>query len=173
MPSNTQKAIRMIFLATTLISTVFIAYTTHVYVIVFRGVRSFGVATPWFNVKVVNSSYILTTTNLTIQNPSELTFELRLIREMLSINGEFIVSQTQSIPGYMHIAPNSVVMLTVEAEIPSHRISYVTAHLDEVWVVYIRIYLNAPLVNGFSWANSWVITEASEIQMNVYGGYII
>jgi len=171
MSSSIQKVIIVVFLSITIISTAFILHTTHLYFTVFKGVRSFNVRAPQFYVKVVNSSYISTTTNVIIQNPSELTIELRQMIEVLYLNGKFILSKIVSIPGFIQLEPESSATLTVKAEIPSHNVPYVGAHLEGEWLIYLRIFLKAPLVNQYSWANSWTITEATVVQMNAHESY--
>ncbi len=166
MSSSTQKAIRVIFLSTTIIFTTFILYTTNVYFIVFRGVRSFEVIAPGLQIRTINSSNISATTNITIQNPSELTFELRQIREVLFLNGQFVLAQTVSEPDATLIEPSSVSTFLIEADVPLHRTAYVQKNIDGVWGVYVRIFLDAPLVDGYSWSNTWVITEVVKVKMN-------
>jgi hypothetical protein len=168
MSPTIQRATIVLFISTTIIFTAFIAYTAQVYLIVFRGVRVFSVTTPQLYIRIVNSSYISTTTNVTIQNPSEITMELRLVRETLSLDGEFILVKTVSVPGFLQIEPDSTTTLAIKADIPSHKVSHVDTHIDGAWFIYIRLHLNAPLVDGFSWANSWFITEPSKVQMNAY-----
>jgi hypothetical protein len=173
MSSGTHRAILGVFLLTTMIFAAFTFYTTSVYFTVFRGVRIFSVTTPQFQVRVVNSSYIATTTKITVRNPSELTFELRQMVEALFLGGEFILAETVSIQDFMQIEPESIATLTIKADIPSHKVSYVETHVDETWLVYLRLFLNAPLVDGFSWANSWFITETVKVQTNAYESHII
>lgn len=172
MVSSIQKAIRVVFLSATIIFTAFILYTTNVYFIVFRGIRSFEVASPRLQI-ALNSSNISATTNITIQNPSELTFELRQIREVLFLNGEFVLTQTVSTLGLMQIEPRSVSTFMIEAEVPLYKVAYVQKNVDGFWGVYVRLFLDAPLVDGYSWSNSWVITEVVKAQMNADQGFVI
>lgn len=145
---------------------VFIVYTSQVYLTVYRAVRIFSVPTPQFYVRKVNSSYISTTTNVTIQNPSEISIELRLAREVLSLNGEFILVKTLSVPDAIQIGPESTTTLTIKADVPSHKVAHVDTHIDGVWWIYLRLHLSAPLVNGYSWEHNWFITEPAKAQMD-------
>ncbi len=167
MASGTQKAVLAVFLSTTIVFAVFILYTTNLYFLVFKGVRSFNVETPQFNVRLVNSSYISTTTNVTLQNPSELALEVRQMTQVLYLYGKYIVSKSVSISDQIQIMPGSTAWLTVEAEIPFHRLNYVIANLEGEWVIYLRIFLRAPLVDEYSWDNSWSITEATIVQVQI------
>ena len=163
MPLNVRKAITTAFLLISMIFIIIVGYTTDLYFAVYVTVRNFSVTIPNLNVKVVNSSYILIKTPITIQNPSECVLEVTNIMEGLWLEDVFILSgslYTWGNPIQLH--PKSTVNVTIEAEVPSHRIQYVTTQLQKNWIADLRIFLRAPIAGTFSWQNSCLITEVTK-----------
>jgi len=163
MPLNVRIAIVTAFLLISMIFIVIVGYTTDLYFAVFVTVREFSVTIPNLNVKVVNSSYVVIKTPITIQNPSECGLEVTSIREGLWLENVFVLSGSLATLGNpIQLHPKSTVNVTIEAEVPSHRIQYVTTQLEKNWRADLRIFLRAPIAGTYSWQNSWYITEVTK-----------
>jgi len=163
---NLQKTIMTVFLLVTLASSVLILYTIPLYFRVFRGLRSFSIVLPVLKIKVANSSHISVVTTFEVQNPSELTYELRQVIEALTLEGKYILAKTLSLKEFIALDPNSTATLTIDAIVPKDKIPYVQAKLSSPWLVYIRIFVRGPLVEQFSWANTWLISDLANSQIN-------
>jgi len=161
-----QKVIMTVFVLVTLASSAFILYTVPVYFTVFEGLRSFSVALPVLEIRAADSSNISVVTSFEVQNPSELTYELRQAVEMLTLEGRFILAKTLSFRKFVQLGPNSTVTLSINAIVPVDEISYVEARLSSPWFVYIRIFVSGPLVDQFAWTNTWLVSEVAHFQTN-------
>ncbi len=159
---NKRKIVIVSFLLISAVFAGFVAYTTHVYFIVYIGVQNIQASIPHLNVQIVNSSYILVETPISIQNPSECIFELLQIHqalylekpgklEQILINSRGWEDQT--------IQPMSTLNITIQAEVPSTKIDDVMTYMEGKWVDYVRIHFKGPMVGIFSWQNYWPITE--------------
>jgi len=158
MPINIRRAITVAFLLVSIIFMIIIGYTTHLYFTVYVTIRNFGASIPTLNVQVVNSSCILIGTPIIIQNPSQCLLEVTQIMEGLSLENVFILSSSHH---GVTLYPESTVNVTINAEVPSHMTQYVMTHLEDNWIASLRIFLSAPIAGGFSWQNSWLVTEVN------------
>lgn len=162
MPLNVRKGITVAFLLVSIVFMIIVGYTTNLYFVVYVTIRNFDASIPKLNMNVVNSSYILIKTPITIQNPSGCTLEITQIMEWLWLENVFIsTGNLYTYGNSIQVYPASTVNVTIEAEVPSHRIQYVMARLEKNWVANIRIFLRAPIAGGFSWQNSWSIREVN------------
>ena len=165
MPLSVRKGITVAFLLVSTIFMIIVGYTTNLYFAVYTTIRNFDASIPKLNMKVVNSSYILIKTPITIQNPSECTLEITQIIEGLWLEGKYILTESLYTHGNpIQLYPASTINVTVEAKVPSHRIQYVMARLEKSWVVNTRIFLMAPIAGTFSWQNSSVIRGVTLIE---------
>jgi len=161
MPLNVRKGITIAFLLVSLVFIATVGYSTNLYFAVYAAIRHFDVSIPELNVKVANNSYILINTPITIQNPSNCMLEITQIVEGVRLENEFILSSYEGFWNPIQLHPTSTVNVTVSAEVPSHRIQYVIAHLEKDWIVDLRIFLRAQIAGSFSWQNSWLITDVN------------
>jgi hypothetical protein len=161
-----QKATMIVFVSVTLVSSILILYTVPIYFKVFKGLRSFNIALPVLEAKVANSSNVSVVTSFEVQNPSELTYELLQAVETLTLEGKYILAKTLSFRQFVQLNPNSTVTLSINALVPVDKVSYVEARLSSPWLVYIRIFVRGPLVEQFSWTNTWLVSDMTHFQIN-------
>lgn len=159
-PFTIRKIVAAMFLLTSSFLSITLGYSLYVYFQVYGGIRNLNITIPEFDVKVTDNSYVFINTTVAFQNPSECPLKLIEIVESLRLEAKFIKSQRLST--HRQIPPMSAVNVSIEAEVPSHRVAYVKAHLDERWLVTLRIYLRAPMVEIFSWTNNWLITNTTK-----------
>jgi hypothetical protein len=159
---NKRKIVNISFLLFTIVFAGIVGYTTHVYFIVYVGVQNIQATIPYLNVQIVNSSYILVETPISIQNPSECIFELLQITQGLYLEKPWKLEQILiSSRGWdaQTIPPRSTANVTIQAEVPSTKISDVMTYVESKWIANVRIHFQGPMVGIFSWQNVWPITE--------------
>lgn len=166
MPFNVRKGITVAFLLVSIVFIIIVGYSTNLYFGVYLTIRHFNVSIPKLNVKVVNSSHILIKTSITIQNPSECMLEITQITEGLRLENVFISSTYKGFGNPIQVHPASTINVTINTEVPSHKIQYVIVHLEKNWIADIRIFLRAPIAGSFSWQNSWLITEVNLMEVS-------
>jgi hypothetical protein len=161
MPLNVRKGITVAFLLVSLVFIIIVSYSTNLYFAVFATVRHFNVSIPELNVEVANSSYILISTPIIIQNPSECLLEITQIVEGLRLENVFVLSSHKAFWNPVQLHPASTVNVTINAEVPYHRIQHVIAHSEKYWIVDLRIFLTAQIAGSFSWQKSLLITDVN------------
>lgn len=163
MPSNIRKIVATIFVALSLFLSISGGYSSYVYFQVYGAVRNLRIAIPEFDVEVSNNSHIFINTTVSVENPSDVPLELVQVVESIHLEGEFVKSETMSTHGKpIQMQPVSITNVSIGATIPPHRIEYVKAHLDERWLVTLRAHLSGPMVETFTWTNSWLITDITK-----------
>jgi hypothetical protein len=98
-------------------------------------------------------------TEIKIQNPSDVAFELLLIEERIEANFEYILNtglyRTQD---PLPLPPSHNLSVIVTSIVPSTRTSTVMSRLEDYWQLSIRVRLSGPVVEEF-WLDRYFITE--------------
>lgn len=163
MPFTIRKIVAAVFLITSSFLSITLGYSLYVYFQVYGTIRNLKITIPEFDVKVTDNSYVFINTTVTIQNPSECPLELLAIAESIHLEAEFIKNQRLTTHGKsIQIPPMSVVNASIDVTVPPHRIAYVKAHLDERWLVTLRIHFKGPMVGIFPYTNYWLITNTTK-----------
>lgn len=159
---NKRKIVTLSFLLLSIVFAGIVVYTTHVYFMVYVGVKDLHATVPYLTVRIINSSYILVETPISIQNPSECIFQLLMTTQGLYLEKPWKIEQILiSSKGWenLTIPPKSTVNVTIQAEVPFTKIQDVMTYPESKWVANVRIHFQGPLVGVFSWQNVWPITE--------------
>lgn len=157
-PLAARRAIIVAFLSSTVLFSIISAYTLYVYFQVFRAVRTFIVGIDEFS---FNASDTNLQTNVSIQNPSQSSFDVLYIEERIEVGGIFI----RNVGVYMQdqplkLLPDRNLTITIKADV-STKISVITDRLDKDWYVQIRYKLRGVLVGEF-FHESWFITPITK-----------
>ena len=159
MQLNVRRGITVVFLSASTVFMIIVGYTTHLYFAVYVTMHSFNVSIPKLDIDVIDNSQVLIKTPIIIQNPSECTLQVNQIIVGFRLQNEFIL--TKSYGHHIQLLPGSTVNITIEAEVPAHKVQYVIMRLGENWLVNMRIFLLAPIAGTVSWQNAWYITEVT------------
>lgn len=163
MPSNIRKMVATVFVVVSLFFSISGGYSSYVYFQVYGAIRNLGIAIPEFDVQVSNNSNIFINTTVSVENPSDVPLELVQVVKSIYLEGEFVKSETMSTHGKpIQMEPVSITNVSIGATVPPFRIEYVKAHLDERWLVTLRAVLRGPMVETFTWTNSWLITDVTK-----------
>lgn len=154
------RILKVIFLSTSFFLALFTVYSANAYIRVYESTQNFNVSTPELKVMVANASYASVETTMTLLNPSRSKFELIQVIEGIHLNGEFMTIGSFTTSGKpVDIDPMSNMTITIEADIPSYRIHYVTSQIERTWFIDVRISLSGEIVGTFPWRRSWFITD--------------
>lgn len=159
---NRRKIVIISFILLSIVFAGIVGYTTHVYFIVYVGVKDLQATIPYLAVQIVNSSYILVETPISIQNPSECIFNLLMTTQGLYLEKPWKLEQILiSSRGWenLTVQPKSTVNVTIQAEVPFTKIQDVMTYPEAKWVANVRIHFQGPMVGVFSWQNVWQITD--------------
>jgi hypothetical protein len=131
-------------------------YSAYSYFQVYTAVRGFSVTIESFQLNMVDS---IIATEIKIQNPSDVAFELLLIEERIEANFEYILNtglyRTQD---PLPLPPSHNLSVIVTSIVPSTRTSTVMSRLEDYWQLSIRVRLSGPVVEEF-WLDRYFITE--------------
>lgn len=139
------------FVLTTLALTIATAYTTYVYIEVYKGTRNLAITTRSFTVNVFNSTEALIETDLTIQNPSEFSFRVLHIQQKLYLEDQYFWVDQIVFPSYRpkYIPPFTGDNVTFNMDVPPLKIPLIHQTEKQNWFIQLTILLEGPLVGVF------------------------
>jgi hypothetical protein len=155
---DARKAIVFVFLASTILSSIIVAYNLYIYFLVFRAVRTLFIEVDELTFKTLEATL---RTDLTIQNPSQVSFEILYVQERLQVGQTFIRSTGVYMQNHpLKLPPNGNLTIPIESDV-STKISEVTARLKNKWSVQITARLRGLLVGEF-FHRGWFVTTITE-----------
>lgn len=157
-PLEPRRAIVAVFLFTTIVFVIIAVYTTHTYFQMFASVRAVYAKIDELS---FNASDAILKTIVSIQNPSQGSFDVLYVEERVVVGGVFIRSAgvyMQNRP--LSLPPDGNVTIPIEADV-STKVSEITARLRQNWQVQIRLRLRGFLVGEF-FHEEYLITPITE-----------
>lgn len=139
------------FVLTTLALTIATAYTTYVYIGVYKGTRNLTITIQSFTVNVFNSTEALIETDLTVQNPSEFSFRVLHIQQKLYLEDQYFWVDQIVFPSYhpKYILPFTNDNMTFNMDVPALKIHLISQTEKQDWFMVFTILLEGPLVGIF------------------------
>ena len=137
----------VVFVLTTILFSALTAYSAYSYFQVYHAVRTFSVSIVSFNFNVMESKL---KTELNIQNPSEVPFEILYVEERIEAGYNYILNTgiyRQNNP--LQLLPRGNLTITISPTVPNNKISEVTTGLENDWRLTIRIRIRGPVVSEF------------------------
>lgn len=134
-----------IIFSTLLVS--YTAYTAYIYFGMFQAVRLFNVSLKSFDVNISNNTGNITTA-ITLSNPSDYTFDIIQINQILYLNREYF-NQSLWKTSAIKISPQETTDLSNTASIVEYQITLIHGTIQLNWIAKIVIKLIGPLVGDF------------------------
>jgi len=142
-----RQAVIVTFVLTTLILSTITTYSAYSYFQVYTAVRTFSVTIESFQLNIVDS---VIATEIQIQNPSDVAFELLLIEERIEANFEYIMNTgLYRTLDPLPLPPSRNLSVIITSIVPSTKTSAVMARLEDYWQLSIRVRLSGPVVEEF------------------------
>jgi len=157
---NARGTVVVVFVLTTILFSAFTAYSAYSYFQLYHAVRTFSVSTTSFSFNAMGS---ILKTELNIQNPSEVPFEILYVEERIEADYNYILNTgvyRQNDP--LQLPPQGNLTITISSIVPDNKISEVTAGLDKNWFLTIRFRIQGPIVSKFH-IERWFTTQITSV----------
>jgi hypothetical protein len=145
---SARKTVTLVFVLTTVLFSASTAYSSYFYFQLYHAVRSFSVSVVSFS--FYNTQSILMT-DLNIQNPSEVQFEILYVQERIDQGYNYILNNEidrQMNP--LQFPPYGNLTLTMRATVPDTKMLEVTTGLGKSWQLAIFVRIRGPAVGEFT-----------------------
>lgn len=141
-----RKIIMASFILTTVVLTCTLSYSSYLYYGIYSATRGIDFKIQNFDVKILNTSYVMMETELLVENPSEYVFQALTISQRLWLNGRYIVTMHVNFIKPADIRPMSDTTFMSQQKVPSHLTQYVVEQTERNWIAEIIAMIECPMV---------------------------
>jgi len=153
---NARRMVISAFILMVIIFSAITIYSAFSYFQIYRAVRAFSVTIASFDLDIVD---LIISTEVNIQNPSEIPFEIFLLDQAVYAKDEYILRTSLSRQlNPLPLPPNQSVSLIITSVVPDTKIDAVIAGLETPWQLRIEFLIGGPIVERFR-LERWFTTE--------------
>lgn len=151
-PNKQRKIVWILFVLMTIVSSSILLYSFHVYYGVYRAIRLINITVRNFSF-TLSSESAWTETEITVENPSEYSFNVEYLQQKLYLNsldedeyiftGYYLFNQTV-------LRPFSTFNITLKIVIPDYKMPMVIKTTDRNWLAIFNIRIKNFIIDALT-----------------------